>query len=75
MLGAVAVGCHTVEHDTRVPLVEEWKAPPSDPRFDNQVGTLELDGRRVLARLERAVPSERGYDHPLLEVADEYSLT
>ena len=52
-----------------------WRFQPGDPRFDNQVGTLELDGRRVLARLERAVPSERGYDHPLLEVADEYSLT
>ena len=46
-----------------------------DPRFNNQVGTLELDGRRALARLERAVPSERGTDDPLLEVADEYSLT
>ena len=34
-LGAVALGCHTVEHDTRVPLVEEWKAPPNEDRFDN----------------------------------------
>ena len=52
-----------------------WRFQPGDPRFDNQVGTLELDGRQGLARLERAVPSERGRDHPLLEVADEYSLT
>jgi hypothetical protein len=51
-----------------------WRFQPGDPRFDNQVGTLELDGRRGLARLERAV---RGDDHahPVLEVADEYSLT
>lgn len=34
-LGAVAVGCHTIEHDTSVPLVEEWKAPPSEDRFNN----------------------------------------
>ena len=52
-----------------------WRFQPGDPRFDNQVGTLELDGRRALARLERAVPSERGHEHPLLEVADEYPLT
>ena len=52
-----------------------WRFQPGDPRFDNQVGTLELDGRRALARLERAVPSERGREHPRLEVADEYPLT
>jgi hypothetical protein len=52
-----------------------WRFQPGDPRFDNQVGTLELDGHGALARLERAVPSERGHDHPRLEVADEYSLT
>ena len=52
-----------------------WRFQPGDPRFDNQVGTLELDGRRALAKLERAVPSERGHEHPLLEVADEYLLT
>jgi hypothetical protein len=52
-----------------------WRFQPGDPRFDNQVGTLELDGRRMLARLERALPSERGHEHPALEVADEHSLT
>jgi PhoD-like phosphatase len=52
-----------------------WRFQPGDPRFDNQVGTLELDGRRLLARLERALPSERGHEHPALEVADEHSLT
>ncbi|HWM11836.1 MAG TPA: alkaline phosphatase D family protein [Solirubrobacteraceae bacterium] len=52
-----------------------WRFQPGDPRFDNQVGTLELDGRNALARLERAVPSGRGHEHPALEVADEYSLT
>ena len=36
-----------------------WRFQDGDPRFDNQVGTLELDGRRALARLERAIPAER----------------
>ena len=52
-----------------------WRFQDGDPRFDNQVGTLELDGRRALARLERSVPSGRGVEHPVLEVADEHSLT
>jgi hypothetical protein len=52
-----------------------WRFQDGDPRFDNQVGTLELDGRRALARLERAKPSRRGVEHPVLEVADEHSLT
>jgi hypothetical protein len=51
-----------------------WRFQDGDPRFDNQVGTLELDGPSVVARLERAVPSGRGHEHPLLEVADEYPL-
>jgi PhoD-like phosphatase len=48
-----------------------WRFQDGDPRFDNQVGTLDLDGRRALARLERA-----GGDHerPKLEVADEHLL-
>jgi hypothetical protein len=52
-----------------------WRFQDGDPRFDNQVGTLELDGRRAVARLERAKPSGRGVEHPVLEVADEHSLT
>jgi hypothetical protein len=51
-----------------------WSFQDGDPRFDNQVGTLELDERGVLARLERAVPSGRGHQHPTLEIADEYAL-
>jgi PhoD-like phosphatase len=51
-----------------------WRFQPGDPRFDNQVGTLELDGRRALARLERAVRRD-DHAHPVLEVADEHSLT
>ena len=31
-----------------------WRFQDGDPRFDNQIGTLELAGRRALARLERA---------------------
>ena len=52
-----------------------WRFQPGDPRFDNQVGTIDLDGRRALARLERAVPTETAHREPRLEVADEYSLT
>jgi hypothetical protein len=51
-----------------------WRFQAGDPRFDNQVGTLELDGRRALARLERSRPSERGVEHPVLEVSDEHAL-
>jgi hypothetical protein len=51
-----------------------WRFSDGDPRFDNQVGTLELDGERTLARLERAVPSGRGHAHPALEKADEKPL-
>jgi hypothetical protein len=57
------------------PPSARWRFQPGDPRFDNQVGTIELDGRCAQARLERAVPSERGPEHPVLEVADEYVLT
>jgi hypothetical protein len=51
-----------------------WRFTDGDPRFDNQVGTLELDTTCALARLERAIPSGRGHDHPGLEVADENPL-
>ena len=51
-----------------------WRFTDGDPRFDNQVGTLELDSACALARLERAVPSGRGHEHPGLEVADENPL-
>jgi PhoD-like phosphatase len=51
-----------------------WRFTDGDPRFDNQVGTLELDNTRALARLERAIPSGRGPDHPGLQVADENPL-
>jgi hypothetical protein len=52
-----------------------WRFQDGDPRFDNQVGTLVLDEGSGLARLERAVPSGRGHDHPGLQIADEHSLT
>ena len=50
-----------------------WRFQDGDPRFDNQVGTLELDGRRALARLERALP-DGDHERPKLHVADEHSL-
>jgi hypothetical protein len=30
------------------------------PHFDNQVATLEIDGRRILMRLDKTVPGEDG---------------
>jgi hypothetical protein len=48
-----------------------WRFQDGDPRFDNQVGTLDMDGRRALARLERAIPTA---GEPELQVADEHSL-
>jgi hypothetical protein len=51
-----------------------WRFQDGDPRFDNQIGTLELDSGNALARLERAVPSGRGHEHPALEKADENPL-
>jgi hypothetical protein len=32
---AVVAGCHQVEHDTRVPLVEEYRVAPDEERFNN----------------------------------------
>ncbi len=51
-----------------------WRFQDGDPRFDNQAGTLLLDGRRATARLERSLPSEKGVDHPVLEISDEHAL-
>jgi hypothetical protein len=36
------------------------------------VGTLDLDGRHAMARLERAVADD--HERPELEVADEHAL-
>jgi len=51
-----------------------WRFQDGDPRFDNQVGTILLEGRSAVARLERSKPSERGVQHPVLEVSDEHAL-
>jgi hypothetical protein len=53
-----------------------WRFQDGDPRFDNQVGTLELNGSEALARLERAILADHGdHTHPILEIADEHGLT
>jgi hypothetical protein len=52
-----------------------WRFQDGDPRFDNQIGTLELSERRALARLERSRPSALGDEHPVLEHAAEHWLT
>ena len=53
-----------------------WRFQDGDPRFDNQVGSLELDGPKALARLERAILAGHGdHTHPVLEIADEHDLS
>jgi hypothetical protein len=44
-----------------------WRFQDGDPRFDNQVATLELEGRKARMVLERSLLSERGPAHPVLE--------
>jgi PhoD-like phosphatase len=43
-----------------------WRTVGDGPWFDNQVGTLEIDGRRIDVALDKAVPGERDGD-PRLE--------
>ena len=52
-----------------------WRFQEGDPRYDNQVGSLVLNEGSGLARLERAVLTDRGHEHPGLQIADEHSLT
>ncbi len=42
----------------RVPKPELWWRVDHGPRFDNEIATLELEGRRSLFRLEHAVPGD-----------------
>jgi hypothetical protein len=43
-----------------------WRlAEGREPWFDNQVGTLELEGRRARLRMEKTVPDD--WDDPSLE--------
>ena len=51
LAGALAPACP--------PPPVRWRFQDGDPRFDNQVGTLELDGRRASSRSSGAVPPER----------------
>jgi hypothetical protein len=44
-----------------------------EPAFDNQVGTLELDGRSALVRIEKTTPGAA--PEPRLELVLERSLT
>jgi PhoD-like phosphatase len=51
-----------------------WRFRDGDPRFDNQVAMLEIEGRRARMVLERSVLGDRGPAHPLLERVAEHSL-
>jgi hypothetical protein len=51
-----------------------WRFQDGDPRFDNQVATLEIEGRRARMVLERSVPGDHGAEHPELERVAEHSL-
>jgi hypothetical protein len=50
-----------------------WRlAGGREPWFDNQVGTLELDGRHARLIIEKTVPNDD--DEPLLDTALECCL-
>jgi PhoD-like phosphatase len=55
------------------PLDVNWRFV-EDPTFDNQVGTLEIDGRDALVRIERALPGDGG-GPPRLETTLERRLS
>jgi hypothetical protein len=55
-----------------VPKPEQWWRVDHGPRFDNDIATLELEGRRSLLRLEHAVP---GDPQERLDVALEKQLS
>lgn len=42
----------------RVPKPEQWWRVDHGPQFDNEIATLELEGRRSLFRLEQALPGD-----------------
>jgi hypothetical protein len=56
---------------TRVPKPQLWWRIDNGPRFDNEIAALELQGRRALLRLERALP---GHAEELLETVIEKQL-
>ena len=45
-----------------------WRYAHDEPWFDNQVATLELDGRRARVRLEKTVPPEGDAEDPSLRL-------
>ncbi len=45
------------------------------PRFENHVGLLELDGRKAMLRVERAVTPEGGAGDPSLEPLYDHRLS
>jgi hypothetical protein len=51
-----------------------WRFQDGDPRFDNQVATLEIDGRRARMVLERSTLTDDGPAHPGLERVAEHAL-
>jgi hypothetical protein len=49
-----------------------WRSIGRSPWFDNQVATLELDGRRMDFRIEKALPGNDG--EPQLECVLEHRI-
>ena len=49
-----------------------WRSIGRSPWFDNQVATLELDGRRMDFRIEKALPDDDG--RPVLECVLEHRI-
>jgi hypothetical protein len=49
-----------------------WRLTGDGPWFDNQVATLEIDGREIQMRLEKAVPVDE--EHAELDLVLEHRL-
>ena len=47
-----------------------WREVGDSPWFDNQVATLEVDGRRLDFRLEKALPGRRRRLAPRVRAGD-----
>ena len=70
---AAAVVGRALARSAEVPDPDiRWRLVDGSPFFDNQMGTLTIDGRRLDLRIEKTVPAEEGA--PRLETSLERRL-
>jgi hypothetical protein len=51
-----------------------WRLAHDEPWFNNQVAMLELEGRRAIFRLEKALPDESGEGRVRIEEVFAHSI-